>query len=105
MIENGQLANSSKCQQFLATTTDAVGQFSFSGVRIAEHAELAYWGEKTAPGRQPVDVSARTDPHIQLELRAAAPACSDPIRSSDIDCGRSAPGSPATPSTTCLPAP
>ena len=53
MIFNGQIAEDNRVMQFLETTTDAEGKFSFSNVQSAEDIELVLWSDTVVRARKP----------------------------------------------------
>jgi beta-lactamase regulating signal transducer with metallopeptidase domain/5-hydroxyisourate hydrolase-like protein (transthyretin family) len=74
MIQNGQLEMSPQCQQYLATTTDKEGGFTFPNVRLAGYTELDFWGSQIFRGRETVDVSENSPPVVNLRVHALATA-------------------------------
>jgi hypothetical protein len=74
MIQIGQLEQSPQCQQYLSATTDKEGGFTFTNVRVAAYAELAFWSNQISPRRETVHVSEESPPTVNLRVQVLATA-------------------------------
>ena len=62
MILSGQIAEDSRVEQYLETTTDAQGRFSFSKVLSSSDIEVVWWGEDVVRSRKPgIESLSKTD--------------------------------------------
>jgi beta-lactamase regulating signal transducer with metallopeptidase domain len=74
MITTGQIAQQGRVRRFLATTTDAKGQFLFERVPRGLEIELVWWGKGVAAGRADhLEALEREDDEL-LEVITQAPA-------------------------------